>query len=103
MDPDLFIRPDGRPILFLMSEANPERREVSKRNGSCLQPEFQTIISRATRLDAQLLSGGNKLTLYCQVKRLVEEAGGVVMADLPQETPQELLVTLFKTICVPPK
>ena len=28
MDPDLFIRPDGRPILFLMSESNPERKEV---------------------------------------------------------------------------
>ena len=30
MDPDLFIRPDGRPILFLMSESNPERKEVRK-------------------------------------------------------------------------
>ena len=36
----------------------------------------------------------DKLTLYRQVKRLVEEGGGVVMADLPLETPQELLVTL---------
>ena len=36
------------------------------------------------------------LTLYwLQVKRLVEEGGGVVMADLPLETPQELLVTLL--------
>ena len=36
----------------------------------------------------------DKLTLYRKVKRLVEEGGGVVMADLPLETPQELLVTL---------
>ena len=38
MDPDLFIRPDGRPILFLMSEANPERREVRQ----CKESFFQT-------------------------------------------------------------
>ena len=44
------------------------------------------------------IKGGHKLTLYQKVKRLVEEGGGVVMADLPQETPQELLVTLFLTI-----
>ena len=59
MDPDLFIRPDGRPVLFLMSEANPERREVSKRNGSCLQSEFYTLIPRFL-----IFKGENKLTLY---------------------------------------
>ena len=47
------------------------------------------------RPHVQILSSSlDKLTLYRKVKRLVEEGGGVVMADLPLETPQELLVTL---------
>ena len=91
MDPDLFIRPDGRPILFLMSEANPERREVTWQ----IRWMLFTIGVIDFRPHVQILSSSlDKLTLYRKVKRLVEEGGGGVMADLPLETPQELLVTL---------
>ena len=45
--------------------------------------------------------GGYNLTMYKQVKRLVEDGGGVVMADLPLETPQELLVILFSKLYMP--
>ena len=82
MDPDLFIRPDGRPILFLMSESNPERKEVRK-CGLYLSIWYQL-----------LRKAGHWHLFFCQVKKLVEEGGGVVMADLPSETSQELQVFL---------
>ena len=29
-DPDLFVRPDGKPMVFLMSPTAPERQEVGR-------------------------------------------------------------------------
>ena len=32
-DPDLFVRPDGKPMVFLMSPTAPERQEVGTGSG----------------------------------------------------------------------